>query len=172
MIICTTCKKTKNISAMSSVKVPRPKCKVCRAKFKKAHPNVTFEKPLRVCPVIKFHNYRVKEREWRKENFDHREAYRKEYRTKNPNCRKGESQLRQRTVYHQRRVFNDYRNGLIEFYRNCPKGFQVDHIVPILNDNICGLHVPWNLQYLPSDENNRKHNKWDGTMDNANWRNK
>ena len=45
---------------------------------------------------------------------------------------------------------------LQEFYKNCPTGYEVDHIIPISKG---GLHSISNLQYLTKTENRKKSNK-------------
>lgn len=60
--------------------------------------------------------------------------------------------------------------AMIEFYDNRPDGHQVDHIHPIKHPLVCGLNVPWNLQYLPISENASKCNQFDGTYNNEGWR--
>jgi hypothetical protein len=38
--------------------------------------------------------------------------------------------------------------------------YEVDHMIPLLNSNVCGLHNEFNLQILPTTENRQKSNKF------------
>lgn len=73
-------------------------------------------------------------------------------------------------------INDDYMDRLKELYyvstaiSNGDIKYQVDHIIPLTHPDVCGLHVPWNMQLLTEDENKSKKNKFDGTYNNEAWR--
>lgn len=94
----------------------------------------------------------------------------KKYTNKNKELYRFYSRTRQAL---KRQVCPNWVNKeeLKNIYLNCPKGFEVDHIIPIKNNWVTGLHVPWNLQYLKNRDNNSKKNKFDFTYKNEGWKN-
>lgn len=50
----------------------------------------------------------------------------------------------------------------VVYKRAAELGMVVDHIIPLKNACVCGLHVPWNLQFLTRLENAQKGNKFFG----------
>ena len=61
------------------------------------------------------------------------------------------------------------RDLVINVYANCPDNLEVDHIIPLKHTDVCGLHVPWNMQYLSRSQNAKKSNSFDFTYENKSW---
>jgi hypothetical protein len=94
--------------------------------------------------------------EWQRENREHLRAYQREYYKGKYAARNAKHNKRIK----ERFVFDDM-DEIQEFYRNCPEGHHVDHIVPLNGKNVSGLHTVSNLQYLTATENLRKYNKYE-----------
>lgn len=88
---------------------------------------------------------KLKAREWRKKNPGHRNALKRKYVADKANRTPRWADLQK----------------INNFYKNCPPGHHVDHIVPLRAKNASGLHVHHNLQYLPAHENMRKNNRFE-----------
>jgi hypothetical protein len=57
----------------------------------------------------------------------------------------------------------EHKNEIAAFYwlaklqgELCDTPYEVDHIEPLQGKDVCGLHVPWNLQIIPMRENRSK----------------
>lgn len=84
------------------------------------------------------------------------------WRANNPRHRNALSTAHKKVVKQRTPVWAD-RQKIVEFYKNCPKGYQVDHIVPLRGTIVSGLHIAENLQYLTAKENRNKSNRYDLT---------
>lgn len=103
--------------------------------------------------------YRENSKNWRLENYEkQKELWRKSTKTEKWRKNHKTSEAKRRAIKKKAYV-KGFDCILNKIYDNCPDGFQVDHIVPLKGRNVCGLHAPWNLQYLPSDVNFKKNNK-------------
>jgi hypothetical protein len=115
-------------------------------------------------------------RKWQKANPDRVLTSMQKWRTANPDAAKTATRRwakanpgRVRFYAAQRRarklqatpkwLTKEQLEEMKQFYINCPEGYEVDHIYPLRGKFSCGLHVPWNLQYLLAKENHKKGNR-------------
>jgi len=107
-------------------------------------------------------NYRLNNQdkliEYRLNNKEYQKEYNKIYRPNNRNLFNAREAKRRAIKLNATPRFANLKK-IKEIYLNCPKGYHVDHIIPLQNKNVCGLHVEWNLQYLTANANQKKSNK-------------
>lgn len=104
---------------------------------------------------------------WREENKEHEKIYNSKYKKENKEKVRANNSKRRANKIKALPSWADL-DSIKQIYLNCPKEHHVDHIIPLKNDLVCGLHVPDNLQYLTATENLNKHNKFEPYIEERN----
>lgn len=104
-----------------------------------------------------FKEKKEKDKKWRIENPDVYQESVKKYEK----SEKGQTALKRRNAKRYQREKNAWqiltkeeKREIKEFYRNCPEGYEIDHIIPLIHGGSSRLD---NLQYLKIAEHRLKH---------------
>lgn len=103
--------------------------------------------------------------EWRRKNPHKQKQYVDNWFSRNPGKRAVYSASYRASKINAQPEWCDQDDMRI-IYKQCRKKtketgvpHEVDHIIPLQSDIVCGLHVPWNLQIITQDENRKKSNR-------------
>ena len=96
---------------------------------------------------------RAKQRHWSKTNRGIANALSKRYKLKKANATP--LWLTPEQLYNMQCTYK----VAAQLSETSNQKWHVDHIVPIRGKDVCGLHVPWNLQVLPAKMNMQKGNR-------------
>lgn len=97
-----------------------------------------------------------------------KQAYRNVHKKNNPELYKALASVRKRRHRNAtpKWITAEQKLAIRSLYLNAQtltkitgERYVVDHIVPLISDVVCGLHVPWNLRVITQEENLKKSNK-------------
>ena len=161
MKVCSKCKETRSIDMFGIRSASKDglncHCKICSREYTKSWKKRNPEKhnaSNRLHYSINSEYVRAKHKEWKQVNASVVDAHRASYRAAKL-CATPAWLTKEHTT--QIKDFYWLSKDLTSI---SGQPYHVDHIVPLQGDSVCGLHVPWNLQVLPSDINISKSNSF------------
>ena len=99
---------------------------------------------------------------------EEKHSHKKKHKAENPDYYKSLTNARRRrfrdatpkwlTAEHKMEIRLKYRLA-IELSRRLGVPHAVDHIIPLQGEDVCGLHVPWNMEVITQEQNLKKSNK-------------
>ena len=145
----------------------KSRCKTCDSLYRK-----TNKKKRKEYNRIWYENnpdwITIYQEKWNKNNPNKVKAKDAKWRKNNPAKRAAKQMRRQakKICATPPWLTEEQLEEMLEFY-NLAKELQwlseeplhVDHIIPLQGKEVCGLHVPWNLQILPQTLNIKKGNR-------------
>ena len=160
MKTCSKCNTNKSINQFSKNRIAKDGhcsiCKICSAHIRKEHYKANKLKTLennqkyRLVNKVKLSNQKKLYKQINRAKYAANHAKRRAAKLNATPKWLTKEQLQEiRDFYEIAAAFKLYTG----------EEYQVDHIIPLQSDKVCGLHVPWNLQILTAKENVSKSNK-------------
>jgi 5-methylcytosine-specific restriction endonuclease McrA len=99
---------------------------------------------------------------------EERTRHREKYKKQNPDLYKAFNSVRKRRhknatppwiTQEQKQLIKGLYLHAMHLTKITGERYVVDHIIPLINPTVCGLHVPWNLRVITQEQNLLKSNK-------------
>jgi hypothetical protein len=139
------------------------KCKKYSEKYAEKHNNAT-----KLWRKVNRDKCAEQQRQWNAANREKRNLYSKEWRQQNSGAMNALKAKRRSDILQRTPVWlsADDKRAIRKVYdfaklraKMTGVPHHVDHVVPLRGECVSGLHVPWNLQVIPAQQNMSKGNK-------------